>query len=147
MTKLRLWLLEKLAAIGLAPDSKKTAAKQRKFENWLCGFQDGEQKAIFGANNIHRYRSGDLTWLGLILELKDLAASAPGTTHAGGNEPTTKSALWVMDAVCGAEPTLELDAEKYRRMGEESGKRAQAITLKRRADKIAEQLGIKPKDG
>jgi hypothetical protein len=143
LTKLRLWLLENLAAIGLALDAEMTAAKQRKFEDWMCRFTGDEQSAIFGANNIHLYRIGDLTWLGLISELKNLAFSAAKKTTGEGDEFAPRNALWIMDAVCGAEPTLELDVEKCRRMGEESAKRANADALKRRADTIAEQLGIK----
>jgi hypothetical protein len=129
LTNLRQWLREKLAAIGLAPDTKKTTANERKFGDWLCRFTDSEQKAIFGANNIHLYRIGDLTWQGLILELECLAASTAKKPHGDGNQLTPKNALWIMEAVCGAEPRLQLDVEKYKRMGRESAERANKITL------------------
>jgi hypothetical protein len=140
LTKLRQWLREKLAAIGLAPDTKKTTAHERKFESWLCRFTDSEQKAIFGANNIRLYRIGDMKWQGLIQELECLAASAAEKPHSDGNQLTPENALWIMNAVCGAEPILELDAEKFRRMG---AAEAGAGILKQRADSIAQQLGIK----
>jgi hypothetical protein len=140
LTKLRQWLREKLAAIGLAPDTKKATANERKFESWLCRFTDSEQKAIYGANNIRLYRIRDMTWQGLIQELECLAASAAEKPHSDGNQLTPENALWIIDAVCGAEPMLELDVEKYRRMGAAEGG---AGILKQRAERIAQQLGIK----
>jgi len=132
LTKLRQWLREKLAAIGLVPQAKKTTAKRHKFERWLCGFSDGEQKAIFGENNVLRYRKRDLTWQGLILELECLAASTAKKPQGELEQPTPENALWIMEAVCGAEPRMKLDYEKIEKMGKESGKRAAAITLERR---------------
>ena len=35
LTKLRQWLREKLAAIGLAPDMEETAAESDRFSDWL----------------------------------------------------------------------------------------------------------------
>jgi hypothetical protein len=134
LTKLRQWLRSKLATIGFAPKTEGTTANEHKLDDWLCRFTGSEQKVIFGPNNIHRYRKGDLTWQGLIKELERLAVPTATAEKPQGDvkQLMPENALWIMEAVCSAEPRLELDVEKYQRMAEEGVKRANEITMQRR---------------
>jgi len=143
LTKLRQWLRGKLAAIGFVPDSEEAETADHKFGDWLCRFTDNEQKMIFGANNIHRYRTGELTWQELLKQLYRLAVPTATVEKpkCDVKQLTREEALWIMEAVCGAEPRLELDMGKYRRMGAAEGG---AGILKQRADTIAKQLKITP---
>ena len=61
LTKLRLWMLENLTAIGLKPELEKPAIDDGTASLWLGELSDGEQNAIFGAENMELYRAGKLT--------------------------------------------------------------------------------------
>jgi len=99
VTKMRQWLRDKLIAIGFAPETEKTAADDRKFDDWLCSFSRSEQESIFGANNIHRYRKGDLTWQGLIRELEHLATSSTEKMQGDMEQLTPENTSWIIDIV------------------------------------------------
>jgi hypothetical protein len=70
-----------------------TTADDHKFDDWLCRFTDSEQKAIFGANNIHCYRKGDLTRQGLIQDLERLATPTTDKPKSGRKHLTPENAL------------------------------------------------------
>jgi len=107
-TKLRQWLREKLAAIGFTPE---TDAKRESFEDYLAQFSNEEQKQAFGEENLTAYRRGKIK-----------AAQLIGKTDN----------LITLEQFRVSELLLICDSEKFRKMGEESGKRAAAIMLERR---------------
>ena len=80
LTKLRLWALDNLTALGLMPELEKPVIDARTISLWLGELSDSEQNAIFGTENMERYRAGKLTALDLMGELVRVATCiATGT--------------------------------------------------------------------
>jgi tetratricopeptide (TPR) repeat protein len=61
LTKLRLWTLDNLTAIGLKPELEKPVIDARTVSLWLAELSGSEQNTIFGTENMERYRAGKLT--------------------------------------------------------------------------------------
>ncbi len=116
VTKLRQWLREKLTAIGFAPE---TDAKRESFEDYLAQFSNEEQKQAFGEENLTAYRRGKIK-----------AAQLIGKTDN----------LITLEQFRVSEPLLICDSEKFRKMGEESGRRAGAAMEAARQARIAQEL-------
>ena len=83
LTKLRLWVLDNLAALGLKPELEKPAIDARTISLWLGELSDSEQNAIFGTENMEHYRAGKLTSRGLMDELERVATC---TATGSGND-------------------------------------------------------------
>ena len=80
LTKLRLWVLDNLSALGLKPELEKPAIDASTVSLWLGVLSDSEQNAIFGAESMERYRAGKLTSRKLLDELERVATCiATGT--------------------------------------------------------------------
>ena len=78
------------------------------FEDYLAQFSGEEQRDAFGEVNLTAYRRGKLTPLRLL---------ACQTQEKN------------LEKFRELEPKLELDVEKYKRMGQESGKHANEIIM------------------
>jgi len=81
------------------------------FEVYLAQFSGEEQREVFGEMNLSAYRRGKLTPLQLL---------ACQTQEKN------------LEKFREQEPKLELNVEKYKRKGRESGSRANEITMQRR---------------
>ena len=73
LTKLRLWVSENLAALGLKPDEEKPVINGDTFNTWLDELSNLEQDEIFGVENMELGRAGKMTSRDLRDELKRVA--------------------------------------------------------------------------
>ncbi len=80
LTKLRLWVSENLAALGLKPELEKPVIDSRTINLWLGELSASEQNAIFGTQCRERYQAGKLPSRDLMDELERVATCiATGT--------------------------------------------------------------------
>jgi tetratricopeptide (TPR) repeat protein len=73
LTKLRLWVSENLAALGLKPELERPAIDTSTISLWLGELSDSKQNVIFGIENMELYRAGRMTSRDLRDELERVA--------------------------------------------------------------------------
>ena len=108
---------------ALIPCDLSEDAPKGNFQSYLASFSDEEQEKAFGKPALTAYRRGEITPAGLMGQR--------------GNRID-------LEQFRELEPRLELDVEKFGRMGAESAKEANRVTVERRAARAIGDMESEP---